>query len=225
MKFEYKAYHNDIPDEELILDLKKVQKQLERTSLSMAEYDEHGKYHSSTVSRRFGTWNNALQKAGIEVRNEQQNETDLFANLQRVWIAKGCQPSRRDMDSHPNSHISSGAYLRRFGKWSVALLAFVEYINNNQNNSDNTASSMSVGETHKTSRDVNSRLRFFVLARDNFACCKCGASPAKDGGKTVLHVDHIIPYSKGGETVADNLQTLCSNCNLGKSNSLYEQKV
>ncbi|MBA3804703.1 MAG: HNH endonuclease, partial [Acidobacteria bacterium] len=33
-----------------------------------------------------------------------------------------------------------------------------------------------------------------------------------------LHVDHIRPWSKDGETLLENLQTLCSECNLGKSN-------
>ncbi|MFZ6816453.1 HNH endonuclease [Undibacterium sp. Rencai35W] len=28
----------------------------------------------------------------------------------------------------------------------------------------------------------------------------------------------MVPWSKGGETVLANLQTLCSVCNLGKSN-------
>lgn len=32
-----------------------------------------------------------------------------------------------------------------------------------------------------------------------------------------LHVDHIMPWAKGGEIVLENLQTLCSKCNLGKS--------
>lgn len=75
---------------------------------------------------------------------------------------------------------------------------------------------------HKTSRTINLRTRFLVLQRDNFCCCKCGASPAKD--QTVeLQIDHIIPWSKGGETVIDNLQTLCSKCNLGKSNLTQEK--
>lgn len=69
---------------------------------------------------------------------------------------------------------------------------------------------------HRTSRNINTRLRFKVLSRDNFKCCFCGASPAKNPS-VELHVDHIIPWSKGGETVIDNLQTLCSKCNLGKS--------
>ena len=66
-------------------------------------------------------------------------------------------------------------------------------------------------------RDVNLRLRFLVMKRDHFKCRMCGASPAKDPS-VVLHVDHVLPWSRGGRTEIDNLQTLCSNCNLGKSN-------
>lgn len=60
-------------------------------------------------------------------------------------------------------------------------------------------------------------LRYQILLRDNFRCQICGAS-AKDGAK--LHVDHIIPVSKGGKTIESNLQTLCDRCNFGKSNKL-----
>lgn len=60
-------------------------------------------------------------------------------------------------------------------------------------------------------------LRYDVLKRDNFRCKICGAS-ADEGVK--LHVDHIIPVSKGGKTEMDNLQTLCDKCNLGKSNKI-----
>ena len=74
-------------------------------------------------------------------------------------------------------------------------------------------------DVHKTKRDISIKMRFDILKRDNFKCCTCGASPAKDP-LVELHVDHIIPWSKGGETVFDNLQTLCSKCNIGKSNSL-----
>ena len=65
-------------------------------------------------------------------------------------------------------------------------------------------------------RNPSTRLRFEVLARDKFTCRFCGASPTKDPSVT-LHIDHIVPWSKGGETSFDNLQTLCSKCNLGKS--------
>ena len=60
-------------------------------------------------------------------------------------------------------------------------------------------------------------LRYDILCRDDFRCQICGRSQ-KDGVK--LHVDHIIPVSKGGLTTWDNLRTLCQECNLGKSNKI-----
>ena len=70
----------------------------------------------------------------------------------------------------------------------------------------------------KPTRSISDKLRYQVLKRDNFKCCACGASPAKDPS-VELHIDHIIPWSKGGETKLENLQTLCSRCNIGKSDS------
>ena len=58
-------------------------------------------------------------------------------------------------------------------------------------------------------------LRIEILKRDGYRCRICGRS-AQDGVK--LEVDHIVPVSKGGKTVASNLQTLCWDCNRGKSN-------
>ena len=60
-------------------------------------------------------------------------------------------------------------------------------------------------------------LRYDVLRRDNFRCQICGSS-ANDGVK--LHVDHIIPVSKGGKTIRSNLRTLCDRCNIGKSDKI-----
>ncbi len=74
-------------------------------------------------------------------------------------------------------------------------------------------------KTNIKTRLVSDKLRYQVLKRDNFKCCACGASPAKNPS-VELHIDHIIPYSKGGEATLDNLQTLCSKCNIGKSDSL-----
>jgi 5-methylcytosine-specific restriction endonuclease McrA len=65
-------------------------------------------------------------------------------------------------------------------------------------------------------RDPSLRVRWRVLKRDRFSCAACGASPAKDQA-VELHVDHVFPWSKGGETTLENLQALCQRCNLGKA--------
>lgn len=216
MKFEYIEYHKSVSDDELIADLKETAKRLELQSLSMREYDENGKFSSSAISRRFGTWNQALCLANLDYRNKTYSEDESFENIETVWIKLGRQPTRRDMNNTVISNISSGTYIRKFGQWSNALKAFIEYINNDiiPHSIDNR-----IETAHKTKRDVNLRMRFIVMQRDNFKCCACGASPAKDPS-VVLHVDHIIPWAKGGETSLQNLQTLCSKCNLGKSDLL-----
>lgn len=62
-------------------------------------------------------------------------------------------------------------------------------------------------------RLMSASLRYDILRRDNFRCQICGATAA-DGYK--LHVDHIIPVSRGGKTEPANLRTLCERCNMGK---------
>jgi 5-methylcytosine-specific restriction endonuclease McrA len=39
-----------------------------------------------------------------------------------------------------------------------------------------------------------------------------------------LHMDHVIPYSRGGETTWSNFQLLCAPCNLKKSDELDDER-
>lgn len=64
---------------------------------------------------------------------------------------------------------------------------------------------------------MSDSLRYDILRRDGFRCQICGRTQA-DGIK--LHVDHIVPISKGGRTVKSNLRTLCDQCNLGKRDKI-----
>lgn len=65
----------------------------------------------------------------------------------------------------------------------------------------------------KGRQPIGPRLRFSVFSRDGFACCYCG----RKAPSVVLHVDHVVPVSKGGLNVIENLVTACADCNLGKS--------
>ena len=64
---------------------------------------------------------------------------------------------------------------------------------------------------------LSDSLRYDILCRDGFRCQICGATQ-QDGYK--LHVDHIVPVSKGGRTEPGNLRTLCERCNMGKSDKI-----
>ena len=56
MDFVLNEYHRNISDEDLINDVINVAKTLGVTTLTQDEYAKNGKYHSSTIARRFKNW-------------------------------------------------------------------------------------------------------------------------------------------------------------------------
>ncbi|MEU9404765.1 HNH endonuclease [Streptomyces sp. NPDC048281] len=54
------------------------------------------------------------------------------------------------------------------------------------------------------------QVRPHALARDGFACVRCGS-------RERLEVDHVIPIAKGGTWTLDNAQTLCQSCHQAKT--------
>lgn len=203
-----------VTDEELIADLQRVASSLGSETVPQKTYGSIGTFDYSTMIRRFGSWNNALRLAGLSISNEIDIADErLFENLLVLWQHFGRQPRRSELLS-PLSVVSQSPYNRRFGSWTAALQAFVNFANGT--GVESPSASSVVIPTRGTGRDPSLRLRWRVLQRDRFCCCGCGASPALTAG-VELHVDHIVPWSKGGETIIENLQTLCSECNLGKS--------
>lgn len=92
--------------------------------------------------------------------------------------------------------------------WTVSLPPAPRLINSSPTSSTPCAPS---------TISVSMRLRYAVLTRDGGRCVLCGRS-SREGA--ILQVDHIVPKSWGKIPVAslDDLQTLCRECNLGKSN-------
>ena len=208
-----------ITKEIIIEDIKAVMASLNKTTLSINDYDNHGSYSSSTVIRKFGTWNNILTLLNIPLNNVFYNDQDFINNIKDAWLKKGKQPTRRDMDDKTLSHISSNAYLRKYGTWYNALETFVKYITETEDYSledKEVCSDKQCQISHKTKREPSDRLKIQVLMRDGNRCKLCGIK-CNDGLHNI-HFDHIIPWSKGGETTLENLQVLCSACNEAKGN-------
>lgn len=224
-KFKLETYNRNIPNESLLEDLRAAFELLNTNGekLTYRSYAEVGKYSSSIFSARFGSWNEALKEAGISI-NEEKNpsEVELFTNLENVWISKGKQPTWREMENS-ESVFGPAAYKSKFGSWRKALEAFVLYVNGEENNENENEEPTQkplkpIRKPKRTSRNISDRMRFRILVRDGFTCQSCGASPLNERG-VELHVDHIIPWSKGGETEDENLEVKCSRCNLGKGNA------
>ena len=227
-----------IKDEDYIRDFLRVARLIDKSTVTYEDYERHGKYSNTYVFKRFGLWDNVLVQAGLQptgIAHHKISEQDLFEEIERIWMTLGKQPTTTDIIKRGISKYSIDTYKRRFGGWRKTLEAFMVWINANKEgfeqienkmeqpktkeviNFTETSKDSLVEKSHKTSRNINLRLRFKVMQRDNFTCVCCGESPAKNKD-IILHVDHIIPWSQGGETLIDNLQTLCSKCNLGKGN-------
>jgi len=62
----------------------------------------------------------------------------------------------------------------------------------------------------KQKATIPTYIRKTVLERDGYKCRYCGSE------KTPLHIDHVYPESKGGETSVKNMVTACASCNTKK---------
>ncbi len=216
MRFELNHDRRNISDEDLLADLRRVASDRSEQQVRQRTYKDHGKYGVTTLIRRFGSWNGAVKSAGLDTPIERNvPDADLYTALYDLWVALGRQPNYSEVQK-PRCRFHVATYERRFGSWRKALEEFVAYANS-EGRTAPVASTGSSAASRKASRSPDLRLRFQVLQRDNFRCRACGASPAVAPG-VVLQVDHITPWSRGGETVVENLQTLCDGCNQGKSN-------
>lgn len=206
-----------ISSEELLADLKRVAADLNRPTVTYREYNVHGRYSAQTVYLRFGSWNKALKEVGFGISHQDDIDAErLFENLEPL----GRQPAKRNLGT-ARSEFSERPYTRAFGTWRKALEAFVDWANAGGSflNRTDEASVFDVGEKRRQARvrDPNLNTRFLVMRRGGFRCRYCGKSPATHPGIELV-LDHVEAWSKGGETVPENLVTPCEACNLGKGN-------
>lgn len=218
------ALEQSVTREKLIADIQRIASSLGTSKLTRAEYNKLGTYSDGVIYRVFGTWKSAVTASGLEPGwNTHITDEELFENLERIWRYLGRQPRIREVSS-PLSKFSADTYVSRYGGWRRALEAFVSAIEEKSEPEPQldpgppTAANASAAfaRAHRTARTANWRLRFLTLRRDGFRCKACGRSPANEPG-VELEVDHVIPWSDGGETLLENLQSLCEKCNGGKS--------
>jgi hypothetical protein len=241
MEYEFHRKRIDTISEEVkIEELEKAAKYFNYTEFSWRDFNKISNISASAIKIHFGSWKTALgalklhlQRKGLDLLPRPYapqriySDKDLFDEMERIWKLVGQRPSRNEWEKS-NPKISIGAYKNRFGSWLNACEKFIEckiggeisspeFIFPESEDGLNGNKILNTDCIQKNNRDIPLKLRLKILTRDNFKCVFCGKSPSTDFG-TKLHVDHIIPYSKGGKSTFENLQTLCEECNLGKSN-------
>jgi nitrate reductase cytochrome c-type subunit len=239
-KFEFgRNRTGKIPRARVLAELEKAAVHFGYKDFRQDDFDKISEVSSYKVYREFGSWEKALiflrdylQKKGIgfeiTTRRSRYSVEEIFVEMEKVWVNLGHRPSRNEWNAS-NPSINFSTVERRFGGWQNACIKFIEYKSGENLSQDQAFENVSdlklkrarknqsEGRVVEQTRTIPLNVRVKVLSRDNFRCVFCGKSPATDLG-TRLHIDHITPFSKGGSNTLENLQTLCLQCNLGKSN-------
>ena len=109
----------NIDKSDLIDELCRLAEELDRTPTSR-EMADRGKYGTATYVYKFGSWNDAVQEAGLEiVRQRDVPRADMISEIQRLADELGKPPAvhqMRDQGKLGVTTISS-----EFGTWSAAL--------------------------------------------------------------------------------------------------------
>ena len=84
-------------------------------------------------------------------------------------------------------------------------------------------------EFKQTQRDMarQRNLRQYIADKFGYRCAYCGKAEHNvdsQGNPVKLQLDHIVPVANGGLTRVDNLQWLCRDCNLSKSDLNLRKK-
>ena len=217
-----------VPIDVLVDELRRAAEQFGGRRFSRHEFDSvASRCKGSAVLAHFGTWSNALESIGATLiphksDRKQISDAQLLKELARVWKTLGHRPSKLEWEASDAAY-SYTTYKQRFGGWIGACAAMVGVgevaaaAEPEERNSDR--STPSGGRASRIGpediRAVPLKLRLRILSRDRFTCVLCGRSPALTLG-VVLHVDHVVPFSRAGKTTESNLRTLCDQCNWGK---------
>lgn len=216
-----------ISEDDFLNDIREIAIQLGDTTVTIGEYRKLGKFDTSQMLRCYHSWDIILKKAGLTSTkyrigaNKHITEIELFQEIQRVWDLLQRQPKVSDFHKGVFK-FSLNTYTRRFGGWQKSLETFVEWIGgvfDERIENDGNAENISIPYSNRGTRHIPLALRLKVMDRDGFKCVKCNAN-RQTNPAVKFHIDHIIPWSLGGKTELDNLQLLCSSCNLKKNNKL-----
>ncbi len=217
--FKLDELRNRHSKSEIVGSLKRYAEEHKVYTLSCREYDgwKHRLVSTWTIIRIFGSWGKALQAAGLRSqRTKKLQLRDMVDAFKACWKKLDAPPSRKQLEAYLEEHKYPFRWASYYSAYGGHLRLAQMIVDVQQGRI--AESTLYRRVKHAPDRGpISPKLRAAVLKRDQCRCVKCGADPKRD--KSVrLEVDHIIPASKKGQAAMENLQTLCFECNRGKSN-------
>ena len=206
---------NKYSDDELLEEIKRLKCKYNETPSAHLMNDE-GEFSSRTYQLRFGSWNEAVEKAGLDVNYYNKiEERELISELERL---DKCTDSRVDYHDLEKSCYSIQPFCTAFGSWTEALkeanLPTKDF--SGQNNPRWSGGYEGwYGESWEKAKEE-------VRKRDGNVCRVCSLSNKEhiEHYQYPLNVHHIKPARDFENTTEqdhivnspDNLITLCRTC-------------
>lgn len=110
-----------IPTEDLLEELRRLADELGETP-TVTQVEDQGNYSSSSYQRRFDSYKDAVQAAGLTPnRYEKVSRDELEEEMRRVADEVGHAPTKKEMNEI--GRISERTYLREYDDWLTARKA------------------------------------------------------------------------------------------------------
>jgi hypothetical protein len=86
MEFKLTPYNRNTSEEEMISDVISVANKLNKKTVTLREYEVHGRYSPTTITRKLGSWFQVLERCQLNPSRSKINipELDLFQNIENV---------------------------------------------------------------------------------------------------------------------------------------------
>lgn len=122
-------------DPSLVAEVQRVAALVPEAALTRNAFGRHARVHSSTIVRRFGSWRQALVRAGLgsrysgrtvseKMRGQRArtlSDEELLDELRRVATLRGTKTLTREGFRVHAKGVSDAAIARRFGSWAEGL--------------------------------------------------------------------------------------------------------
>lgn len=208
---DYVSDDTHYPTEEMMLNELCRLSEKRSGTVSASEMDKFGKYNKVTYMRRFGSWNEALREAGLQINQEQHSNISkeaLLDELRRLAEKFDGTISASKMDEF--GEYSSHVYQLRFGSWNNAVKKVGLDVYEPPTGKDHPGWS---GGTNVFSATLEGEAwRKAVFQRDQYTCQDCGES-----GRN-LNAHHIKRRSEHPDLELQiwNGVTLCRACHAAR---------
>lgn len=199
---------HSISDERLLSSLQELATDLGSTP-TVVENRKWGEYSFGAYQNSFGSWNNALRTAGLDLNSEQNiSREDLLAEVTRLAEELGKPPTSEEMDAY--GRYSTNPYYAELDTWSSWLEA-----------AGYSPWKARCHEPHPIyGVGWNEEIREKVRNRDGRECVACGISETAhlDDFGRCLDVHHIcgarMSTNPAVFNAPRNLVTLCMSCHV-----------